>query len=56
MGGGSQRVVVEGREIQVMVDRNTFETTPVPAWFVANGREPAGAGGMEGPAMTRALR
>lgn len=31
----SERVVVEGREIQVMVDRDTFETTPVPAWFVA---------------------
>ncbi|MGF1666032.1 MAG: acyl-CoA thioesterase [Acidimicrobiia bacterium] len=31
----SQRVVVEGREIQVMVDRDTFETTPVPPWFVA---------------------
>jgi acyl-CoA thioester hydrolase len=31
----SQRVVVEGREIQVMVDGETFETTPVPDWFVA---------------------
>ena len=30
----SERLVVEAREIQVMVDAETFETTPVPAWFV----------------------
>jgi acyl-CoA thioester hydrolase len=33
---GSERVVVEGREIQVMVDHRTFEPKPVPDWFVAN--------------------
>ncbi len=28
------RLVVSGREIQVMVDRTTFEKKPVPDWFV----------------------
>ena len=31
---GSGRLVVEGREVQVMVDSATFEKKPVPAWFV----------------------
>ena len=30
----SGRTVVEGREIQVMVDAETFEKTPVPDFFV----------------------
>jgi YbgC/YbaW family acyl-CoA thioester hydrolase len=30
----SGRSVVEGREIQVMVDAATFEKMPVPEWFV----------------------
>lgn len=31
---GTDRVVVRGTEIQVMVDHETFEKIPVPDWFV----------------------
>ncbi len=30
----SQRTVVEGREIQVMLDAETFQKTPVPDFFI----------------------
>jgi acyl-CoA thioester hydrolase len=32
---GTERVVVEAKEIQVMVDHETFEPRAVPDWFVA---------------------
>ena len=31
----TERVVVEAKEVQVMVDASTFEPKPVPDWFVA---------------------